>query len=138
VDIDHFKLVNDAYGHQRGDMVLSELAARMVGSTRSKIDLVARYGGEEFVLLLPETDSEGAEAVAEKVRMAAASTPFAGGEQHLHCTVSAGYASFPDDASDPAQLIQAADLAMYEAKRAGRNRVFAAPPLEDNEHAHRD
>lgn len=128
VDIDYFKLVNDEHGHQRGDSVLSELAARMVASTRASIDLVARYGGEEFVLLLPETDPEGAEAVAEKVRQAATNTPFAGGEQHLHCTVSAGYASFPAHAGSPEELIQFADLAMYEAKRAGRNRVFGAGP----------
>lgn len=122
-DIDHFKLINDRYGHQRGDAVLADLAARMTGATRASIDLVARYGGEEFALLLPETDPAGAAAVAEKVRLAATQAPFAGGEEHIHATISVGFATFPDHASDPESLIQAADLALYEAKRDGRNRV---------------
>jgi diguanylate cyclase (GGDEF)-like protein len=134
-DIDHFKLINDRYGHQRGDVVLAELAARMCATTRTSIDLVARYGGEEFALILPETDAAGAAAVAEKIRLAAAQTPFTGGEQHLHATVSVGFATFPLHAATPELLIAAADLALYEAKRDGRNLVRApratAPSASD-------
>jgi len=123
VDIDWFKQINDRFGHQRGDAVLAELGARMSASTRAAIDLVARYGGEEFAVLLPETGSAGARAVAEKIRLSVAQTPFAGRDEHLHATVSVGFATFPEHAGDPDALIQSADLALYEAKRDGRNRV---------------
>jgi two-component system, cell cycle response regulator len=122
-DSDHLKEINDRFGHQRGDLVLATIAARMTSATRGSIDLVARYGGDEFALILPETDHEGAAAVAEKLRQSVAGTPFAGGEQHVHTSVSVGYATFPMHATTPESLIQAADLALYEAKRAGRNLV---------------
>jgi len=125
-DVDHFKEINDEFGHQRGDTVLSTLAARMSAATRASIDVVARYGGDEFALILPETDIDGALAVAEKLRQAVGETPFAGGSQHLHATVSLGVATFPPHATTPESLIQAADLALYDAKRAGRNLVRLA------------
>lgn len=122
-DVDHLKQINDRFGHQRGDLVLGAIAARMCSATRASIDLVARYGGDEFALILPETDADGAAAVAEKLRQAATGTPFGGGEQHVHATLSVGYATFPEHAADAASLVQTADLALYASKRAGRNLV---------------
>jgi len=129
LDLDHFKSVNDRYGHQRGDDVLVEFARRVTGSVRD-IDTFARYGGEEFVLILPETNLVGGIAVAEKLRGAVSSAPFAarsatGG---VHLTVSVGIACYPEHATSTAELLRAADTAMYEAKRRGRNRVMTAGP----------
>lgn len=129
-DIDRFKEINDEFGHQCGDAVLSSLAARMGAATRQSIDVVARYGGDEFVLVLPETDADGAIAVADKLRLATSETPFAGGNQHVHATISVGVATFPTHATTPESLVEAGDLALYEAKRAGRNLVRAATPLQ--------
>jgi diguanylate cyclase (GGDEF)-like protein len=129
LDIDHFKSVNDRFGHQRGDEVLVELARRVTGSVRD-IDTFARYGGEEFVLILPETNLEGGLAVAEKLRLATHRTPFCG-EDHddgVPLSVSIGVACFPEHATSPEELLRAADEALYEAKLQGRDRVVTAGP----------
>ena len=129
LDIDHFKAVNDRHGHQLGDEVLVEMTRRITAIVRD-IDTFARYGGEEFVLILPETNLVGGIAVAEKLRGAVSSAPFAarsatGG---VHLTVSVGIACYPEHATSTAELLRAADTAMYEAKRRGRNRVMTAGP----------
>jgi diguanylate cyclase (GGDEF)-like protein len=129
LDIDHFKLVNDRFGHQRGDEVLVEFAGRVTGSVRD-IDTFARYGGEEFVLILPETNLEGGLAVAEKLRRGTVKTPFCGEDDGngVRLTVSIGVACFPEHATQPEELLRAADEALYEAKLQGRDRVVTAGP----------
>jgi two-component system, cell cycle response regulator len=128
LDLDHFKSVNDRYGHQRGDDVLVEFARRVTGSVRD-IDTFARYGGEEFVLILPETNLDGGLAVAEKLRMAIHGTAFRGrGDGGMRLTVSIGVACFPEHATSREELLRAADEALYEAKLQGRDRVVTAGP----------
>jgi two-component system, cell cycle response regulator len=129
LDIDHFKSVNDRFGHQRGDEVLVELARRVTGSVRD-IDTFARYGGEEFVLILPETNLDGGLAVAEKLLAGIHRTPFCGEEEDggVRLTVSIGVACFPEHATQPEELLRAADEALYEAKLQGRDRVVTAGP----------
>jgi two-component system, cell cycle response regulator len=126
IDIDRFKGVNDAHGHQRGDEVLVELTRRILGSVRTQIDVLARYGGEEFVIVLPETPPAGARVVAEKVRTAIGDEPFQSEDgPSLAVTVSIGVASYPADGMTADELVAAADGAMYRAKEAGRDRVEA-------------
>ena len=137
IDIDHFKQINDRFGHQRGDAILAELANRAVSETRGQVDTVARYGGEEFVLILPETPLEGGLVVAEKIRDSIASSPFgASGEEPITVTVSIGVACFPNHGTKPQMLIRAADQALYEAKGRGRNRVVSADELDLAEKPH--
>ena len=131
-DLDHFKAVNDDYGHAVGDEVLVEVAARLRDATRVP-DVVARYGGEEFVVLLPGTDAEGAAATAERIRSAVAGVPVAtsavspdGHALELTVTCSVGVATYPGDGTTVAALLRNADAAMYTAKRGGRNRVEIA------------
>ena len=129
IDIDRFKLLNDRYGHPSGDAVLRKVADAINDAVRS-FDVVARYGGEEFAVVLPETDEEGALQVAERVREAVADTvaaPKPGPRRRI--TVSIGSATAPSDGSNPAELIAAADDALYRAKDTGRNRVVAASQL---------
>jgi diguanylate cyclase (GGDEF)-like protein len=127
LDVDHFKLVNDRHGHQRGDEVLMELARRIVSSVRD-IDTFARYGGEEFVLILPETNVAGGVAAAEKLRDIVNARPFSErlGDGGVHLTLSIGVAAYPEHARTTADLLRAADDAMYEAKRRGRDQVVVA------------
>jgi len=123
IDLDFFKDVNDQYGHQAGDEVLSLVAQRILLSIR-KTDLLARYGGEEFSVLLPETRSEGASVIAKRIRLAICETPINVDEHHVAVTVSIGVASHAnDDEVDPQILLKKADLALYRAKAAGRNRI---------------
>jgi diguanylate cyclase (GGDEF)-like protein len=124
LDLDHFKALNDAYGHTAGDTALRELAG-VVRSTLRGVDLLGRWGGEEFVALLPETDAAGALDAAERVRAAvAACTLTVGGGTHLTCSL--GIAAYPHNAEDRDSLVAAADQAMYVAKCLGRNQVRAA------------
>ena len=124
LDIDHFKKVNDTYGHVAGDAVLKALAAVLVHQTRD-IDSVARFGGEEFVIALPETDEGGAKVVAERIRKAISRTPFALPDGHeIGVTVSIGIACFPHSAGNIEAMLERADQALYLAKNTGRNRVF--------------
>ena len=130
LDLDHFKLVNDVYGHQRGDAVLVELAGRVRAQVRD-VDTVARYGGEEFVAILPETDEAGAVQAAERIRAAVRRRPFGDpGEQPLDVTVSIGVAVFPLHGASSTTLLRRADEALYAAKRAGRDtwRLAEAEP----------
>ena len=121
VDVDHFKVVNDTHGHDRGDQVLQQLADRFLSCLRST-DVAYRVGGEEFVVLLPGRDAEAATRVAERVRSAVAASPLAG----LPVTVSAGVVSSSGNSDTLASLLREADAALYRAKGAGRNRVAAA------------
>ncbi len=127
LDIDNFKRVNDTYGHLQGDQVLRTLGRVLQLESRG-VDEAARYGGEEFVLALPETPRPGALEVAERVRERIEATEVAGvdGNSPLHVTASIGVATMPADGADPRALIAAADAALYEAKRSGKNRVVAA------------
>jgi len=121
IDIDHFKLVNDTYGHLNGDAVLAELAQILLNSGRES-DIAARYGGEEFGLILQETDEPGARTLAERIRAKVASATFTGG---LKLTISIGVAA-TDEPALFTQLIDRADQALYAAKQGGRNQVRVA------------
>ena len=126
-DIDRFKSVNDSYGHDAGDEVLKEFAAR-VRSTVRGADLACRYGGEEFVVVMPDTDAAAAAAIAERLRGIIESQPFAlkAAGLMLNITASLGIACSTYGAETPEQLLKQADRALYEAKNGGRNRVVAA------------
>jgi len=131
IDVDHFKLVNDSYGHQAGDRILREIASRlMIG--RREIDTVARYGGEEFIIILPDTNLVGADHVAQRLREDIESTGFAvsSSSQLAQLTISLGVASVPRDAQSKSDLLEAADVALYEAKNSGRNRVMLHSELD--------
>ncbi|HZB77147.1 MAG TPA: diguanylate cyclase, partial [Solirubrobacteraceae bacterium] len=118
LDLDHFKSINDVYGHGEGDKVLKEVAARLRGSLRAG-DAVARLGGEEFALILPGVDGDGAAEAAERARAAIATVQVAG----TSLTCSAGVAAFPEDAHEAARLLESADGALYLAKRSGRDQA---------------
>jgi two-component system cell cycle response regulator len=124
VDLDHFKLVNDTYGHLVGDEVLREVATMLQNDVRS-VDVVARYGGEEFVVVLPETSLAGATIFAERIREHVAATPFATSlVESLRLTASVGVSSYPSTTvSTVDDLFARADEALYRAKAEGRNRV---------------
>lgn len=123
-DIDHFKHFNDTNGHEEGNVVLSGVAAIMKRTGR-RGDILARYGGEEFVCLLYGAAKDEAARFAEMVREAIAKEPFPGGEKQPSgkVTISAGVATFPEDARDASTLLQEADKRLYRAKEGGRNRV---------------
>ncbi|SDT96268.1 diguanylate cyclase domain-containing protein [Halopseudomonas salegens] len=129
LDVDHFKLFNDNYGHQMGDDCLIRIARALQTALQRSTDMVARYGGEEFILILPDTDNSGAIQVAENARQAVEAL----GIRHEHSTtrdritVSVGYATMtPDEKSSAEELVYAADAALYKAKQSGRNRIHAA------------
>lgn len=123
-DIDHFKKLNDNYGHQVGDEVLKHVASLLAGQLRG-VDRIARYGGEEFAILMVETDRKSAVDGMHRLFALLAETPCLppGTDLSLPVTLSAGLAVMPDDATTAEQLIAAADKALYAAKHAGRNRV---------------
>jgi diguanylate cyclase (GGDEF)-like protein len=122
LDIDHFKRVNDEYGHPIGDVVLKQFTAICAGMLRAH-DLFGRLGGEEFAIALPHTDVEGARSVAEKIRAAIAQTPIATAAGDISITVSIGLAQIHAGQHEVDQLIARADKALYEAKHGGRNQV---------------
>lgn len=121
-DIDHFKSVNDTYGHPVGDEVLREVG-RLFREQLREIDVPARYGGEEFVLILEDTDLEGARHVANRLREAIAALRFETEKGVLQCTISMGIAMGPWDSDEPQTLIDLADQALYYSKENGRNQV---------------
>lgn len=122
IDIDHFKVVNDTYGHQAGDEVLKQLGAILVQEVRGS-DLACRYGGEEFLVLFPNMPLSAAGVRAEQYRQKVEAAILGFGEFQINTRLSIGVAGFPGHATTPEGLIQAADRALYEAKRQGRNRV---------------
>jgi two-component system, cell cycle response regulator len=130
LDLDHFKLINDTFGHPEGDVVLRTIAGRLRHCVR-ETDFIARYGGEEFALLLPKTMLGGALTVAERVRSDLASLEFHGRQ----VTASLGIAIFPGNGITSADaLVRAADDALYTAKREGRNKVALASSSVSSAH----
>ena len=126
-DLDHFKLVNDTYGHQAGDQVLRDFVACIKGLYRNDLDWLARYGGEEFLIVLPETGCQGAERMAERVRHSIAERIISVGVSDITITASFGVtgmdAATPEEKLDPEAMITQADFNLYQAKQEGRNRV---------------
>jgi diguanylate cyclase (GGDEF)-like protein len=124
IDIDHFKVLNDTFGHHVGDQLLRDLTSILVKDMR-EVDTVARYGGEEFVIILPETTETGAVFVAQRLRRAVDQAKFFAGSPHSvqHLTISIGVAVYDTDAQFKRDLIEFADAALYAAKHEGRNRV---------------
>lgn len=123
VDIDHFKMVNDTYGHRTGDEILRSMA-RIISREIRLVDKVARYGGEEFAIVLPETGGAEALEMAERLRARIESEAIAVSEgQHIPIRVSIGIAALPEDAGSGEELVTVADAALYAAKREGGNRV---------------
>lgn len=134
MDLDHFKEVNDTYGHLVGSKTLEEIG-RVIKEALRAGDVAARFGGEEFAAFLLEANYAQALVAAERVRVAVAQHEFSasrmdspGSEATHRITISIGVAAFPDDASDPIQLVELADSALYRAKRSGRNRICAYRP----------
>ena len=126
MDLDGFKLVNDAYGHRAGSVTLSEIASVITISVR-EADVIARFGGDEFVIMLPETSAQQATQMAERVREEIAGHRFNGGVgADIYLTASFGVASFPEHATESEKLIELADAAMYEAKISRKNSVRVA------------
>jgi diguanylate cyclase (GGDEF)-like protein len=125
IDIDHFKRINDTFGHQTGDEVLRQVAATVHATARS-CDTVARYGGEELAMLLPQTDLLGAYTLAERLRESIRTLriPEAGGSRNVSVTASIGVAQLQRGDHEPADLLERADKAVYEAKHRGRNQVI--------------
>lgn len=126
LDIDHFKSVNDSFGHDAGDEVLVEFAVRLATNVRA-VDLPCRMGGEEFVVVMPGASLEDAGRVAERIRRDVASAPFRvmGGKEQITITISIGVSATTGDGDTPEGLLKRADEGVYEAKAAGRNKVIA-------------
>ncbi len=134
VDVDHFKLYNDTFGHLQGDRALKQIGDMLRKNLR-EVDTVARFGGEEFVLLLPDTDKRGAIAVAEKVRLLVEGHTFLTDDNKdtRVVTLSSGVSTYPDDVLEMDDLIDHADIALYRAKELGRNRIECyLPPGDDS------
>lgn len=133
-DLDHFKVINDRYGHQAGDTVLREASQRMRDVLRT-FDTMGRYGGEEFLIIAPGSDLIGVRMAAERVRQSMAAGPIQVGDQQLVSTVSIGVASTATGLEDSSALIGAADAALYRAKHSGRNAVASEPAVSSDESA---
>ena len=136
-DVDHFKQINDTYGHQFGDVVLQQIVKVFADAIRNS-DILARFGGEEFVILVNQPTERGLERLAEKIRARVEAEPFLFGDMRVPVTVSLGAAiSIPgrDDVDLPHRLIAAADASLYDAKRSGRNRCCIQSLVDENERA---
>ncbi|MHB0981172.1 MAG: GGDEF domain-containing protein [Thermoleophilia bacterium] len=130
IDVDHFRDINDRFGHQAGDEALRHIAQVLLSGART-CDLLARYGGDEFAIVMTETTAEEARRGAERLRKAAGAGPAEVNSQEgpsgtVHVTISAGVAAYPGDADSSEALIEAADQVLYQAKRGGRNRVVGS------------
>ena len=125
IDIDHFKRINDVYGHQAGDEVLKMLATILEDRVRAS-DVACRYGGEEFLVLMPGAPVATAQARAEQWRASFSDIVVEHEGKSVRSTLSVGIASFPAHGSNPEQLIRSADRSLYRAKTGGRNRVVVA------------
>jgi diguanylate cyclase (GGDEF)-like protein len=140
VDIDHFKRINDTLGHAAGDAALVTLSQMLAGSAR-QVDIVGRLGGEEFGVLLPRTDPMAALRTAERLRKTLAAAELRWRGEPLTLTVSVGVAIATDPDEAPAEVLERADRALYQAKREGRNRSVVAgidrvdEPVDDDEDA---
>ncbi|GJM45177.1 MAG: hypothetical protein DHS20C21_20190 [Gemmatimonadota bacterium] len=124
LDVDHLKGYNDVHGHLQGSEVLRRLSQVVMGELRAS-DILAKYGGDEFVVILPQTLREGARIVAERIRAAVEAYEFPGEGDGMKITTSMGISQFPEDGDTTRELLEAADNALYQAKRTGRNRVSA-------------
>ena len=122
-DLDHFKRINDIHGHQVGDTVLQTFGSLLAANVR-EIDLAARLGGEEFAVVLSDTDAGAAALIAERVREGFAAQQFISASGNFTCTLSAGISSWGENEPDMVALLRQADMALYDAKRSGRNRVL--------------
>lgn len=126
IDLDHFKTFNDTCGHEAGDAVLRETSAFLTKSVRAE-DVVCRYGGEEFVIILPMASAQSTQARAERMRSRLRElTVLYQGRSLSQITASFGVAAVPEHGTEPSRLLQAADAALYRAKREGRDRVVIA------------
>ena len=132
-DIDHFKSVNDNYGHRAGDEVLKQIAGTIKGVLR-KSDLIIRFGGEEFLVLLTDQEKHSTMSVAEKIREAVENRLFDIGEKGIHITISIGVALYPEHSYSFDEVVKMADEALYKAKQSGRNRVVLYERTTPNEH----
>jgi diguanylate cyclase (GGDEF)-like protein len=131
LDIDRFKNINDTYGHIIGDQVIKAVSDLIKDHLKRPLDEVARYGGEEFVVLLPNTPSEGAQDIAEKIRADISVSTVTVANNDIQFTISAGvYTSIADDVSNPQIFTECADKALYYAKQHGRNQVITFPLLQ--------
>ena len=127
LDLDYFKMVNDTYGHDAGDAVLKALSSLLTQSVRAS-DLVIRYGGEEFLIILIDSEGVAADNVAEKIRLAVENLQVQVAGITLQKTISIGIADFPTDSETFWQAVKFADVALYQAKERGRNRVIRFSP----------
>jgi diguanylate cyclase (GGDEF)-like protein len=133
LDLDHFKKLNDTYGHEAGDAALVAVGALLRENTRTE-DIACRYGGEELTVILPDSTLESAIIRAQSLCAQIAALRIRHNRHTLQITASLGVSAFPDNADTPDQLLHAADMALYQAKKQGRNRVIvAAPPTESVE-----
>lgn len=128
-DIDHFKSVNDTYGHPTGDQVLKGVA-RILRETARDTDVVARYGGEEFAIVMPETDAKGAQAIAERIRERVMAEVFQTEQGPLKVTMSLGVSTCPESSTEKQALIDLADQCLYHAKRHGRNQTVTVAQMQ--------
>jgi diguanylate cyclase (GGDEF)-like protein len=122
IDIDHFKLVNDRYGHRVGDEVLKDIALLIKRHVRAS-DVVARYGGEEFAVALYDSEQDAALEIARRICRSTAQKRWTWIDDNLNITISIGMASYPHKDGENTELVELADRALYQAKRLGRNRV---------------
>jgi len=131
IDIDHFKSINDTYGHEAGDKALRRVASVITESARTA-DIIARFGGEEFVAVLPQTEPESAVVFAERTRAALEKEEFVIDGNQINLTMSLGVAGITAKGglTDPETMMKEADRALYDAKNGGRNRYVRAPDIE--------